>query len=96
MKAKADLDKEGYCVCCPKCGKVLSRSISMDSVIVCSRCGFKSHASVSQGALFITAARYAADDNYQSRIRGEGQAQEEKTNRELTQKSVSGGKNTIE
>ena len=68
----------------------------MDSVIVCSRCGFKSHASVSQGALFITDARYPADDNYQSRIKGEAEAQEEKTDRELTQKSAAGGKNTIE
>ena len=78
VKTKTDINREGYCVCCPKCGKVLSRSLSMDSVIVCGRCGFKSHANVKRGTVFITDARYAADENYISRITGEEQAQEEK------------------
>ena len=75
MKTKTDVAGEGYCVCCPRCGKVLLRSVSMDSVMICGRCGFKSYANVDHGAVFITDARYVRDDTLQRQVGAATQTQ---------------------
>lgn len=69
LRQQTVFDKEGYCVCCPKCGKVLSRSLSTNSELRCDRCGFLFYAHVKTNTVFITNAKYAAGDEFWDRMR---------------------------
>jgi len=39
----------GYCVTCPKCGKVHQKSFSTDSIIQCPRCGYEFYVYLKNG-----------------------------------------------
>ena len=41
----------GFCVTCPKCGKVQLKSNTTDSVIICGRCSFEYYAYMKSGIL---------------------------------------------
>ena len=51
-------DEEDYCVTCPKCGLVIQRSFTTDSIIKCSRCKFEFYAYINSGvAIALDAAK---------------------------------------
>ena len=49
----ADVNRKssGYVVSCPNCGKVHQKSITTESIIVCSRCGYEYYLYLKNGVL---------------------------------------------
>ena len=46
----------GYCVTCPKCGKVHQKSMATDSIIICTRCGYEYYVYLKNGVSIEMAA----------------------------------------
>ena len=59
----------GYCVTCPKCGRIHQKSISTESIIVCNRCGFKYYVFLNKGITFEMPATNAEDEKSLERLR---------------------------
>ena len=53
--------KRKLCICCPECGKLHEKSALAESEIVCSRCGEKYVAIVSEGRVTTFPAQRITD-----------------------------------
>ena len=54
LKQNIEKEKEGYLVCCPKCGKAQMRGRMADSSCQCSRCKYEFYAYVTEKSVFLT------------------------------------------
>ena len=59
----------GYCVTCPKCGRIHQKSISTESIIVCNRCGYKYYVFLNKGITVERSATNAEDEKSLERLR---------------------------
>ena len=59
----------GYCVTCPKCGRIHQKSISTESIIVCNRCGYKYYVFMNKGITVEMSATSAEDEKFLERLR---------------------------
>lgn len=61
-------DDEEYCVTCPKCGRVIQKSFTTDSIIKCSKCSYEFYAYISDGVAIAMDAAKIDGRGYRKRL----------------------------
>ena len=59
----------GFVVSCPKCGKVHQKSITTESIIVCSRCGYEYYLYLKNGVYLGLPASQVDDSQLFGKVR---------------------------
>ena len=67
----------GYCVSCPKCGKVHQKSFATDSIIVCTRCGYEYYVYLKNGVSIEMSASQLESKQFFGRLKSFAMALDE-------------------
>ena len=65
-KEKTDVMRDGYCICCPKCSKMNTRSLSAESQVVCERCGYRFNVYVKRHMIILSDMGKAEEERLDS------------------------------
>ena len=65
----SDTRGPGYCVTCPRCGKVHQKSYATDSIILCTRCGYEYYVYLKNGVTVEMAASQLENKQFLERLK---------------------------
>lgn len=65
----SDTRGPGYCVTCPKCGKVRQKSYATDSIILCARCGYEYYVYLKNGVTIDMAVSHLENNQFLERLK---------------------------
>ena len=60
---------QGFCVTCPKCGKINHKCFATDSIIFCGRCNYQYYICISQGITIEMPASRVENKKFFNRMR---------------------------